>query len=379
MPPPSNCRRTHAQPLVEARLDGAQRTPLQVGNLLERQPVVLLQDDGGALLFGQRRHRLRHRPAELAPRHQRLNRLDRPLRRRQFGDVDVLGHLHHRCPPLAAHPVAAEVEGDAVEPRRELRLALEALEGPERAQERFLADVASVVFTADRPVRQGVDRPLPAANQLVEAVDVAVHRSHDEFLVGDRQALHGKRRPFPVFGADGVGRRLPRKLEPQQCVGRPGRRFGRPAAVGPSLDYRSRPVARRPRRPATIGCGRGRGSDWHRRVFDHRGGPHLPPGEPADGLPADRRRQAAGGAGRAAVAVPPPRHRRLARKPAGRGPRGSGRAAPAGGRVARPGGRSRRRRPARPPPARCAAPAGYVETAPDGPWPSTGCGGRPAT
>ena len=102
-----------------------------------------------------------------------------------------------------------------------------------------------------RPVRQGIDRPLPAANQLVEAVGVAAHRSRDELLVGDRQSLHGQR-ALPVCRSSRWDR-PPRRVEPQHLTGRP------PPAVWPA------PVTRRTRRPALsigrpVGAGRRRGS-----------------------------------------------------------------------------------------------------------------------
>ena len=85
---------------------------------------------------------------------------------------------------LAPNPVAAQVQRDAIEPGGEFRLALEAAERAERTQERLLGDVASIFLAADDAVRQGIDRPLPAQDELVEAVQVAPSRAGDQLFVG---------------------------------------------------------------------------------------------------------------------------------------------------------------------------------------------------
>ena len=84
---------------------------------------------------------------------------------------------------LAPDPVAAEVQRDPVQPGRELRLSLEPAERPERAQKRLLRHVARVFLAADDAVRQGIDRPLPAQHELVEAVEIAPHRAGDQLFV----------------------------------------------------------------------------------------------------------------------------------------------------------------------------------------------------
>ena len=40
-----------------------------------------------------------------------------------------------------------------------------------------------VVFAAERPVRESIDRTLPAGNQLVEAVQIARRRAGYELLI----------------------------------------------------------------------------------------------------------------------------------------------------------------------------------------------------
>ena len=175
----------HREPLVEPRLHRAQRAPEQVRNFLEREPVVLLQHDGRALILRQRAHRARDRPAQVAAGDRLVDALDALALASQFHEVHPVRGRDDRRAPLAPQPVAAEVERDPVQPRRELRLALEAAERAERAQECLLADVSRVLFAADRPVGEGEDRPLPPLDELVEALGVATDRAGDEFLVGE--------------------------------------------------------------------------------------------------------------------------------------------------------------------------------------------------
>src|SRR5687767_5879700 len=139
----------HAEPLIQARLHGTERTVEEIGDLLERQAVVLLQDDCGALLFGQHRHGFGHRATELAARDEILDGLGRFGLRRELNEIDALGSLCDRRTPLAADPVPTEIERDPIQPGRELRLALEAAERAKGAEEGFLGDVTGVLFAAD--------------------------------------------------------------------------------------------------------------------------------------------------------------------------------------------------------------------------------------
>src|SRR5437867_3362136 len=182
------------QSLIESRLYGAQRTPDQIGNFLERQAVILLQHDGRALFLRQKRHRPLHRPSKVAPRHTVLDGLRRLTRRGQIHQIDVLGRLDDRRPPLPPKPVPTEIEGDAIEPRRELRLTAKTLQGAVGSEERFLADVPRVFFATDLTICEGVNRAFPSLDELVEAVLVAANRSGDELFVRPRHAERG--RPF---------------------------------------------------------------------------------------------------------------------------------------------------------------------------------------
>ena len=94
-------------------------------------------------------------------------------------------------PALAPHPVAAQVQRDSVEPRREFRLSAKARQCAERPQEGLLADVARVFLASDRAVREGIDGPFPSQDELIETVGVAADRSRDEFFVGPRHAERG--------------------------------------------------------------------------------------------------------------------------------------------------------------------------------------------
>ena len=150
--------------------------------------MILLQDDRRALLFGQLRHGQLDLPRQGLPRHQIFDRLGRLGGHRQVQQIHALWRLHDRCPALLPHPVAAEVDGDPIEPRGELGLPAEAGERTERPQERFLAHVSRILFAPDRAVRKGKDGPFPSQDELVEAVGVAADRSRDELLVRRRHA-----------------------------------------------------------------------------------------------------------------------------------------------------------------------------------------------
>ena len=54
----------HGEPLIQPCLHGAQGAIQEVGNLLERETVVLLQDDGGPLIVWKHGHRPGDRPAQ---------------------------------------------------------------------------------------------------------------------------------------------------------------------------------------------------------------------------------------------------------------------------------------------------------------------------
>src|SRR5436190_18821841 len=131
----------HGQSLIQPGLYGTQRTILHVRNFLEREAVVLLEEYRGALLFRQLRHDAGDGGADLLARDQVLDRLGRRRLARELDQIHPFRRLGDRLPPLAPDPVPAQVQRDAIEPGRELRLPLESTERAEGAEERFLADV----------------------------------------------------------------------------------------------------------------------------------------------------------------------------------------------------------------------------------------------
>ena len=147
--------------------------------------MVLLQEDGGPLRLGERRHHALHRPPEVTPHDQLLYALLGRLEGVRLLLLQIVGRRDDLDAPLLPDPVPAQVERDAVEPRREPRLPLEAADGAERAQERLLADVAGVLLTPQRAVREREDRPLPADDQLVERARIAAGGQRHELLVGE--------------------------------------------------------------------------------------------------------------------------------------------------------------------------------------------------
>ena len=156
---------------------------MQIGDLLKGQPLVLLQDDGAALLLRELRHGALHVRAQVLQGNDVLDGLARIRFRRHLDDVDAFGRLDHWGAALFPQPVAAQVERDAVQPGRELGLAAETADRAERPEEGFLRDIACIFVPPQRPVRQGVDRALPALDELVEAIGIAIDRPGDEVLV----------------------------------------------------------------------------------------------------------------------------------------------------------------------------------------------------
>src|SRR3954452_21701593 len=104
----------HCETLVQTGFNSTQRAIEKIRDLLERETVVLLQDDCRALLFGQLRHRFSHGAANLVARDEFFDRLGGNVLPGQLDHIDALGRLDDRSAPLAPNPVAAEIERDAI-------------------------------------------------------------------------------------------------------------------------------------------------------------------------------------------------------------------------------------------------------------------------
>ena len=72
------------------------------------------------------------------------------------------------------------VGGDPEDPASHRRLAAEAAEMFDEAQERLLGDILGVVLLADNAPRQGIDAILEQPNQLLEGREVAGPGALDE-------------------------------------------------------------------------------------------------------------------------------------------------------------------------------------------------------
>src|SRR6185436_9194267 len=79
-----------------------------------------------------------------------------------------------------------QIQRDPIQPRRKFRLSLEAGQRPVRTEERVLTDVARVLLPTENAIRQGIDRPLPSHDELIEAVHVAQPGPGDKLLISAR-------------------------------------------------------------------------------------------------------------------------------------------------------------------------------------------------
>jgi hypothetical protein len=97
-----------------------------------------------------------------------------------------LGDLARLLARVVAQVVEREVDGDAVEPGAERRVAAEVRDLLERAHERALRQVLCLVLVLQIAHREVPDRSAVAPHQLVEAARVAVAeaRDQDRVLVG---------------------------------------------------------------------------------------------------------------------------------------------------------------------------------------------------
>ena len=117
------------------------------------------------------------------------------------GDVLIERHLIGAvAPPPEAVPVARLVDGDAVDPGAEARLAAEPVDGAEDAQEDFLRQVERFVAIAEQVHRQLDDHALVLGDELGAGRFVAGGAALDERRLaaadvrptGDPRLLHGE-------------------------------------------------------------------------------------------------------------------------------------------------------------------------------------------
>ena len=135
------------------------------------------------------------------------------------GDVLIERHLIGAvAPPPEPVAVARLVDGDAVDPGAEARLAAEAVNGAEDAEEDFLRQVERFVAIAEQVHRQLDDHPLVLGDQLGAGRFVAGGAALDERGLaaadvgptGDARLLHGESplyqvrpRPWPESSVRG--------------------------------------------------------------------------------------------------------------------------------------------------------------------------------
>jgi hypothetical protein len=86
--------------------------------------------------------------------------------------------------PFECEPVQADVDGDPVQPRRELCRPLELRQRPVCPHEGVLREFARVFMAGHEAVAQAIHLPLVALDQHVERLPIAIHaRAHQFFVV----------------------------------------------------------------------------------------------------------------------------------------------------------------------------------------------------
>src|SRR5690348_10109727 len=91
--------------------------------------------------------------------------------------VEILGRrLLHR------HLVQADVDADAIEPRRQRRAAAKILQATERAEKHVLRQIARVLVVAHEPVAELIDRAAVPLDKQVESALASGKAGLDELL-----------------------------------------------------------------------------------------------------------------------------------------------------------------------------------------------------
>ena len=188
---------------VEPGLDRGHRQVEHVGDLLEGEALVLLEHDHLALVLGEghdrRLHVALHVPGQGEVEGRGVVAQHRGLA------VGLEGVEAHEGPPLStAHPVAAQVEGDLVEPRRKPRLPLERAQSPIGLEEGLLAQVAGIVLGADEPVDGSLDLAVPTQDEQIEGRPVPGEARSHELLVGAAHSSYFLETTGPPSGRNAV-------------------------------------------------------------------------------------------------------------------------------------------------------------------------------
>jgi hypothetical protein len=133
--------------------------------------VVLLEENCCSLIFRQATHDGGDMPTKFCLGNLIFNGRRRGgLLRSQFGRVDAFRYRHKWRSAFAPDGVPAQIQGNPVDPGRKLRLAFERVQAPIRTEKRLLTNVARILVPAKRPVREGVNRPFPAQDQLIKTL-----------------------------------------------------------------------------------------------------------------------------------------------------------------------------------------------------------------
>ena len=96
--------------------------------------------------------------------------------------------------------VAARIDDEPVQPRRELRLAAELAEPDAELRERLLRGVARVLGVAQQMAREPLDARRVASAQRLERGGVAVLRAGDEDRVAEARVVEAARLRAAVGG-----------------------------------------------------------------------------------------------------------------------------------------------------------------------------------
>ena len=85
---------------------------------------------------------------------------------------------------FSSEPIPTQIQRNPIQPGRELRLSLEALEAAEGPQKGLLTNVASIFLATQDAIRESEDLSLPPYDELVEGVCISIGGQRYELFVG---------------------------------------------------------------------------------------------------------------------------------------------------------------------------------------------------